>query len=223
MRRPEVRRRYWARATLGWPRFSRRASPTPPTARSRRWTGGPAGGRDHPERRSPAPARPAASGWSSCTARSPTSAASARRGEPRAERARAPGRGQPGLAGRAGATRSRRRRRARRRGGRRLRGGRRAAVRRRAEARRGVLRRHACRAHAGRRLGAVRGREVLLVVGSRSLSFRATASCGARGGAVPIAIVNLGPTRADALAAAKVSASVGEILPRLASALGVRS
>jgi len=66
--------------------------------------------------------------------------------------------------------------------------------------------------------------EVLLVVGS-SLAvysgFRFVRRAQER--ALPIAVVNVGPTRADELAAAKVSASVGEILPRLASALGVRS
>jgi NAD-dependent SIR2 family protein deacetylase len=36
----------------------------------------------------------------------------------------------------------------------------------------------------------------------------------------PIAVVNLGPTRADDLAAVKVDASVSEVLPRLARALG---
>jgi NAD-dependent SIR2 family protein deacetylase len=41
--------------------------------------------------------------------------------------------------------------------------------------------------------------------------------------ALPIAVVNLGPTRADDIAAAKLSASAGAILPRLAATLGVRS
>jgi len=41
--------------------------------------------------------------------------------------------------------------------------------------------------------------------------------------ALPIAVVNIGPTRADAFAAAKLSAPVGAILPRLAATLGVRS
>ena len=57
LRREEVRRRYWARATLGWARFSNRgAQRRPPRAgvarrgRARRR-------RHHPERRSPAPAR----------------------------------------------------------------------------------------------------------------------------------------------------------------------
>jgi len=66
--------------------------------------------------------------------------------------------------------------------------------------------------------------EVLLVVGS-SLAvysgFRFVRRAQER--ALPVALVNIGPTRADEIAAAKVSASVGEILPRLASALGVRS
>ena len=66
--------------------------------------------------------------------------------------------------------------------------------------------------------------EVLLVIGS-SLAvysgFRFVRRAQER--ALPVALVNIGPTRADEIAAAKVSASVGEILPRLASALGVRS
>jgi NAD-dependent SIR2 family protein deacetylase len=63
--------------------------------------------------------------------------------------------------------------------------------------------------------------EALLVVGS-SLTvysgFRFVRRANERG--LPIGIVNLGPTRADALADAKVSASVAETLPRLARALG---
>ena len=35
--------------------------------------------------------------------------------------------------------------------------------------------------------------------------------------ALPIAVVNIGPTRADDIAAVKVSAPVGAILPRLAA------
>jgi NAD-dependent deacetylase sirtuin 4 len=64
--------------------------------------------------------------------------------------------------------------------------------------------------------------EVLLVVGS-SLTvysgFRFVRHAHETG--QPIAIVNVGPTRGDALAAARVSAPVGEVLPRLAAALGV--
>ena len=66
--------------------------------------------------------------------------------------------------------------------------------------------------------------EVLLVVGSSLAVYSGYRFVRrAQESALPIAIVNIGPTRADELAAAKVSASVGEILPRLASALGVRS
>jgi hypothetical protein len=36
---------------------------------------------------------------------------------------------------------------------------------------------------------------------------------------VPVAIVNLGPTRADAEAALRVAARAGEVLPALARAL----
>jgi len=66
--------------------------------------------------------------------------------------------------------------------------------------------------------------EALLVVGS-SLAvysgFRFVRR--AQEQALPIAVVNIGPTRADAFAAAKLSAPVGAILPRLAATLGVRS
>ena len=66
--------------------------------------------------------------------------------------------------------------------------------------------------------------EALLVVGS-SLTvysgFRFVRR--AQEQALPVAIVNVGPTRADDIAAVKVSAPVGAILPRLAATLGVRS
>ena len=66
--------------------------------------------------------------------------------------------------------------------------------------------------------------EALLVVGS-SLAvysgFRFVRR--AQEQALPIAVVNIGPTRADDIAAVKLSAPVGAILPRLASTLGVRS
>lgn len=62
--------------------------------------------------------------------------------------------------------------------------------------------------------------EVLLVVGSsltvysgRRFVYRA------RKDGVPVAVVNLGPTRADDLAAAKVEAPLGRVLPRLAEIL----
>jgi len=66
--------------------------------------------------------------------------------------------------------------------------------------------------------------EALLVVGS-SLAvysgFRFVRRAQEQG--LPVAIVNQGPTRADEVAAAKVSAPAGAILPRLAATLGVRS
>ena len=66
--------------------------------------------------------------------------------------------------------------------------------------------------------------EALLVVGS-SLAvysgFRFVRRAQER--SLPVALVNIGPTRADDIAAAKVSAPAGTILPRLASTLGVRS
>jgi NAD-dependent SIR2 family protein deacetylase len=66
--------------------------------------------------------------------------------------------------------------------------------------------------------------EALLVVGS-SLAvysgFRFVRRAQER--ALPIGLVNIGPTRADDIAAVKVAAPVGAILSRLASTLGVRS
>jgi NAD-dependent deacetylase sirtuin 4 len=66
------------------------------------------------------------------------------------------------------------------------------------------------------------GAEALLVVGS-SLAvysgFRFVRRAGERN--LPVAIVNLGPTRADGLVSARVSGRAGEVLPRLAAALGV--
>jgi NAD+-dependent protein deacetylase sirtuin 4 len=62
--------------------------------------------------------------------------------------------------------------------------------------------------------------EVLLVVGSsltvysgRRFIYRAREQC------VPIGVINLGPTRADEFATAKVEGRVGLVLPRLAEAL----
>jgi NAD-dependent SIR2 family protein deacetylase len=62
--------------------------------------------------------------------------------------------------------------------------------------------------------------DVLLVAGSsltvysgRRFIYRA------REEGVPIAVVNLGPTRADEMAAAKVEGTLGRVLPRLAEAL----
>lgn len=63
--------------------------------------------------------------------------------------------------------------------------------------------------------------EVLLVVGS-SLTvysgYRFVRRASERG--VPVAIVNLGPTRGDDHAAYRLDARLGEVLPRLAAALG---
>jgi len=70
----------------------------------------------------------------------------------------------------------------------------------------------------------VDGAEALLVVGS-SLAvysgFRFVRRAAERG--LPIAIVNLGPTRADDLGAVRVAARAGVLLPRLAAALDPRS
>ncbi len=66
--------------------------------------------------------------------------------------------------------------------------------------------------------------EVLLVAGS-SLAvysgYRFVRRAHERG--IPIAVVNLGPTRADEFAAARVSAPVGHALPKLAAALAAGS
>jgi NAD-dependent protein deacetylase/lipoamidase sirtuin 4 len=63
--------------------------------------------------------------------------------------------------------------------------------------------------------------EVLLVAGS-SLTvwsgYRFVRRAAERG--VPVAIVNLGPTRGDGEAAAKLDGALGDVLPRLAAALG---
>ena len=65
--------------------------------------------------------------------------------------------------------------------------------------------------------------EALLVVGS-SLTvysgFRFVRRASEQG--MPIALVNLGPTRADDLAHARVSAAAGQVLPRVADALAGR-
>jgi NAD-dependent SIR2 family protein deacetylase len=64
--------------------------------------------------------------------------------------------------------------------------------------------------------------EVLLVVGS-SLTvwsgFRFVRRAAER--ALPVAIVNLGPTRGDELARVRVAEPIGEVLPRLARDLGI--
>lgn len=63
--------------------------------------------------------------------------------------------------------------------------------------------------------------DALLVVGS-SLTvfsgFRFVRRAAERG--VPVAIVNLGPTRGDELAALRIDARLGDVLPRLAAAFG---
>jgi len=66
--------------------------------------------------------------------------------------------------------------------------------------------------------------EVLFVVGSSLTVFsgyRFVRRASERG--VPVAIVNLGPTRGDEHAALRVDARLGELLPRLASMLGARA
>jgi len=62
--------------------------------------------------------------------------------------------------------------------------------------------------------------EVLLVVGSSLTVFSGRRFLyGAREAAVPVAIVNLGPTRGDEMATVKVEGRLGEVLPKLADAL----
>lgn len=63
--------------------------------------------------------------------------------------------------------------------------------------------------------------DVLLVVGSSLTVFSGRRFVyGARDREMPIAILNLGPTRADDLATAKVEGRLGEVMPRLVAALG---
>ncbi len=62
--------------------------------------------------------------------------------------------------------------------------------------------------------------DVLLVVGSSLTVFSGRRFVyGARKAGVPVAIVNLGPTRGDDLAEVKVEGRVGAVLPRLAREL----
>ena len=61
------------------------------------------------------------------------------------------------------------------------------------------------------------GAELLLVVGSSLTVFSGRRFVyGAREAGIPVAIINLGPTRADDLATVKVEARLGEVLPWLA-------
>lgn len=66
--------------------------------------------------------------------------------------------------------------------------------------------------------------EVLLVVGS-SLSVYSGRRFvyGARKAGIPVAVVTLGPTRCDDIAAVKLEARLGEILPRVAEELAGRT
>jgi len=62
--------------------------------------------------------------------------------------------------------------------------------------------------------------EALLVVGSSLTVFSGRRFVyGARKAGIPVAIVNLGPTRADDLAEVKVEGRLGEVLPRLVEEL----
>ncbi len=66
--------------------------------------------------------------------------------------------------------------------------------------------------------------EVLLVVGSSLTVFSGRRFVHrAQQQAMPVAIVNLGPTRADELAAVKLEGRLGELLPRLEQALSART
>ena len=62
--------------------------------------------------------------------------------------------------------------------------------------------------------------EVLLVAGSSLTVFSGRRFVPrAQQQRMPVAIVNLGPTRADDLARAKIEGRLGDVLPRLAEAL----
>ena len=63
--------------------------------------------------------------------------------------------------------------------------------------------------------------DTLLVVGSSLTVYSGRRFIyGAAERAMPIGVVNLGPTRADEYAAAKVDGRLGEVMPRLVEALG---
>ncbi len=63
--------------------------------------------------------------------------------------------------------------------------------------------------------------EVLLVAGSSLTVYSGRRFVyGAAERSLPIGVVNLGPTRGDRYAAAKVAGKLGEVMPRLAEALG---
>lgn len=69
--------------------------------------------------------------------------------------------------------------------------------------------------------GLVDEADVLLVVGSSLTVFSGRRFVyGARDRRMPIGILNLGPTRGDELATTKVEGKLGEVMPRLARALG---
>ena len=76
------------------------------------------------------------------------------------------------------------------------------------------------REHVDAAWALMEGADVLLVVGSSLTVFSGRRFVyGARNAGMPVAIVNLGSTRADELAQVKVEGRVGEVLPRLARAL----
>jgi NAD-dependent SIR2 family protein deacetylase len=63
--------------------------------------------------------------------------------------------------------------------------------------------------------------DALLVVGSSLTVYSGRRFIyGAAERALPIGVVNLGPTRGDDYAAVKVDGRLGEVIPRLAEALG---
>jgi NAD+-dependent protein deacetylase sirtuin 4 len=65
--------------------------------------------------------------------------------------------------------------------------------------------------------------DVLLVVGSSLTVFSGRRFVyKARDARLPVAIVNIGPTRCDDLASVKVDGRLGDLLPRLAQALSIR-
>lgn len=62
--------------------------------------------------------------------------------------------------------------------------------------------------------------DVLLVTGSSLTVYSGRRFVDrARGNGIPVAVINLGPTRADDIAAVKLEAPLGRVLPRLADAL----
>ena len=212
-RDPRGRHRYWARSFVGWRQIrggpaQRRA----PGRRRRCRRPGLLGGVDHPERRRAAPGRRGAGRRRAARRAGPDGLPRLRgRRRPGGARRAAAG-GQPALRAARRRGQPRRRRRAARRGARRVRHGRLPGLRgRAAQARRRLLRRDRA-ARPRRRAASTWSSDAgsLLVLGS-SLTvmsgYRFVLRAAKLG--IPVAIVNVGPTRGDAKADVRVDAPLG--------------